>query len=523
MRYLMETPSGVFYFRMKIPKDVKKLLDRELNRNNLELKRSLKTSNRRQAEKMAFQLASQAEDYFTSIRRKAMTLPLFSSFKLDIVQHPNGILKSCCFDIDSERLEAEKEACKFALEQFAVLQSSVPLTTQPIALPEIVPVAPASKSLKLSQAIENFLREKQTLEPKSFYYKNDVPKHLGLMQRILGDIAVDTVDRNAAISYFSTIKQLPKNLNKNPALLGKSISQILALKLPPREASTVNGAMVAASSLWCWLKKYNHTDQDYFDGLRMPRKVGGRDRFTLQELGVLFNHEIFTAHKYDYDWQFWMPIIGAYTGMRMNEILQLRPSDIRTEDGVLVMTVTEDNSDMSVKSAAGIRTVPVHPKLIELGFQRFLKQRKTSPWLFIDGLRIAGDGRRSAAASKWFSRFRDKIGFGKGKDFHSLRHTVIDELKQADAKLYVVKSLVGHSSDLPQSDLTMHVYGKDYAMTKKVETLGLLQYGASTQNILPWNKSKTDTLLADVQLPADESTARLATVFGKSAEAAGLN
>jgi integrase len=54
----------------------------------------------------------------------------------------------------------------------------------------------------------------------------------------------------------------------------------------------------------------------------------------------------------------------------------------------------------------------------------------------------------------------------RGKDFHSFRHTVIDDLKQGEVNERVLKALVGHadqlSEDVQKDDITMDRYGKRY-------------------------------------------------------------
>ena len=56
------------------------------------------------------------------------------------------------------------------------------------------------------------------------------------------------------------------------------------------------------------------------------------------------------------------------------------------------MIHVEDTEDTNVKSDAGIRKVPVHPRLIKLGFIEYIAKQKRSqkrPFLFI-------------FATKWF-------------------------------------------------------------------------------------------------------------------------
>lgn len=77
-----------------------------------------------------------------------------------------------------------------------------------------------------------------------------------------------------------------------------------------------------------------------------------------------------------------------------------------------------------------MRSIPTHPKLIELGLLDWVN-RCTGKRLFYEWSVVRGS--YSHAASKWFSRnnlFKSKIKWQKSEvDFHSLRHTVATELK----------------------------------------------------------------------------------------------
>jgi len=63
-------------------------------------------------------------------------------------------------------------------------------------------------------------------------------------------------------------------------------------------------------------------------------------------------------------------------------------------------------------------------------------------------------------ASKWFGRYRERYGVaGKGKDFHSFRHTFIDVLKQnARVDGTMLAETVGHEV----GSITLGWYGKRY-------------------------------------------------------------
>lgn len=77
----------------------------------------------------------------------------------------------------------------------------------------------------------------------------------------------------------------------------------------------------------------------------------------------------------------WAPLIAAYTGSRISEVLQLRKEDVRRESGYHVFDLNPLAG--SIKSGT-FRLVPVHSHLIELGFLDFVAASSDGP-LFAKG------------------------------------------------------------------------------------------------------------------------------------------
>ena len=75
---------------------------------------------------------------------------------------------------------------------------------------------------------------------------------------------------------------------------------------------------------------------------------------------------------------YWLPLLGLFTGARINELCQVNPAeDIEEVAGVLRLTLTtesEPGEDIAKSIKTGTpRTIPIHPKLIELGFKVLLR------------------------------------------------------------------------------------------------------------------------------------------------------
>ena len=109
--------------------------------------------------------------------------------------------------------------------------------------------------------------------------------------------------------------------------------------------------------------------------------------------------------------QFWSILIGLYTGLRLGEIAQLYPTDIKQSDEVWFIDLVESDG-RSLKSEAGERQVPLHPRLLELGLPELAAQAaKADRKTLFEGMVTDPKNKQAGAnISKWFLRFRRSCG-----------------------------------------------------------------------------------------------------------------
>ncbi len=194
--------------------------------------------------------------------------------------------------------------------------------------------------------------------------------------------------------------------------------------------------------------------------------------YTDEELGIIFSSSFFVAGQPDkfkkkmtrdqiLDYQ-WLSILGLFTGARLEEIGQLDVADLMEEDGVNYLYVHGDpNSTRRIKNRSSRRKIPVHPRLIELGFLDFVALRASQGEKKIFSTLAELDGRqgkRTSAFSKWWTRLTTEIGVksGRQKTFHSFRHTFKRAMRNAQVDGNLTDAIQGHSN----RSVSAH-YGRD--------------------------------------------------------------
>jgi len=195
---------------------------------------------------------------------------------------------------------------------------------------------------------------------------------------------------------------------------------------------------------------------------KKPKGQRSRRPFTADELRRLFSSTIFTGSKSRHrrfepgdqiyrDAKFWVPVLGYYTGARMGELVQLHTTDV-VLGPIPHISINEDyllpSERKHVKTAAGVRLVPLHPDLLLLGFDDFVRKasRSGKPKRLFPEVEFGCDGQASSRFSKWFARCMDHAGLtDPALVFHSFRHNAEDAFRDAERPQYVIDRIIGHS------------------------------------------------------------------------------
>lgn len=245
-----------------------------------------------------------------------------------------------------------------------------------------------------------------------------------------------------------------------------------------------------------------------------PRTRGGQ-AFTMAEVESIFSGYIYQGtppanRTKAYPFWFWLPLIGYFTGARTNEIAQLDTVDIREINGHPCFDFCPDNPKAfeakRVKTEEA-RQVPVHPRLIELGFLDYVNSQLQSKQkkLFGDGLTYLPprngetDHNKEGwakAASKFFNEspkgYLVEIGVHAphdGKSLYSFRHTLETNLGHAkrDGKPIdqtVIDAITGHA---PETIAGRH-YDGGATIEQKLAALVLLPIPNAIKHLSGYEK-----------------------------------
>ncbi|HCG7377976.1 TPA: site-specific integrase [Vibrio parahaemolyticus] len=287
-----------------------------------------------------------------------------------------------------------------------------------------------------------------------------------LLTRVLHLIGFDDLnelDRSGAENVRDALSHYPTNAKKHSEFTGLTGYDVIfknaALPKPKPclSLTTVKGIIEKFSTFLNWSKAHGYLKDNVFYRLPKKSEKGGKKRlcFSDQHLAAIFKMKNYKSHSYLHPYYYWVPLLGRYTGARLNEICQLTIDDILQVDGVQCLKIWDNVEGQSVKNSSSIRLIPIHNELITKGFLSFVDS-KNKGRLFPELPLV--DGYYSTNASKWFSRRRDSLGLGKGLDAHSFRHTFINELKQLGVSKEIIECIVGHKHNSESFDTYSEQY-----------------------------------------------------------------
>ena len=123
------------------------------------------------------------------------------------------------------------------------------------------------------------------------------------------------------------------------------------------------------------------------------------------------------------DAYYWLPILGLWTGCRVEEMGAAMAADVKQEDGIWLLDLRE-RGDLKTDDSSP-RPIPLHQGLLNTGFLDYVKTLDPGGRLFPDLPHDPNDIEASTAGfTKWWGRWSDANGFpDPALTFHGFRHT----------------------------------------------------------------------------------------------------
>lgn len=348
-------------------------------------------------------------------------------------------------------------------------------------------------NLKLTDLVEKFIEEKKrNCSPKTAYsmeHKEYRPK-LKLFIEVISDKSCGDLTKYDVSKFKDALFKLPKNRFHKAQYKALPIDKLIKLNLNADERITNTTIKNYATKIGIFIGWA--IDNGYFnEGIKSPLKKivkktqrddEERDAFTEDDLKRIFESRQYLEAAHKNNAHFWLPLLGLFTGARINELCQLYVEDVKQDEISEVWYLDiNDNQDKKLKNINSKRIIPIHSALIDLGFVDYVNTLRSNNTerLFMELART--DEGYAAAFSKWFNRTylnerNCNVGnaVNENKNFHSFRHTFINYYSQlGNVNMDQVANLVGQKAG---DSVTTNRYSKPLAIDKKAKLIELIEF-----------------------------------------------
>ena len=231
-------------------------------------------------------------------------------------------------------------------------------------------------------------------------------------------------------STFSdgTKEQYTSGFKKLAPLHNKAIRDITLEELEDIiQGQVVSGQLRIKKTLHNCYKhaiKYDYAEKNLADFINVKKeKAKERIPFNKKEISNLWKY--LNTKRYDD-----IPLLLLYSGLRISELLDLKCENVDIASDTI--------SIVKSKTAAGIRVVPIHPKIKPLIEKRYNQGNKYL--ITLDGKKLG------------YNQYRSSYWYVENHTPHDARHTFVTQLSKQSDDTIAIKRIVGHAT----SDITEH-------------------------------------------------------------------
>ena len=287
---------------------------------------------------------------------------------------------------------------------------------------------------------------------------------------LLGNKPIGEYTKIDGRDFRNSLLKIPKNRKRVKRYKDKTLKEILELDIPLSDKMSFDNQTKLISRMTsCWnffVDEYpEYVSENVFKSqsirVNPVKRKDRRGEFTEDDIHLIFNHRTYLPAIFDSPYgkkiqypYYWVPILGIFTGCRLEELCMMRVKDIIKEKDIWVYSIREEgeygDEKTTVKNPYSERDIPLSSVLVDtLGFVRYVDYvKKQGKERVFWGLTKVKD-RFSHNFGRFFNeRYLKQIGLkngGRKLSFHSMRHSIETHLTNQNVNPRYIDFLQGHS------------------------------------------------------------------------------
>ncbi|HTY69995.1 MAG TPA: site-specific integrase [Alphaproteobacteria bacterium] len=410
-------------------------------------------------------------------------------------------------DAEAERLSGNTSYYPAGGMLLPVQPNPPPVLAAAIGVP--VPTAQNNGSTErapgetVTAVLDKWLRERSDMSATTIHECRTLIRRL--TEVIGGDVPIERITAIQIRTLKEALIQMPVRIPT--AVRQKPLLQIIEKfkdsTIQRVRPETVRKQMCLLQIFFEWAKNHHYVASNLAEGL-MPAKSkhrGDRRRiqFSTEDMVKIFAAPIYTGCKsvserltpgdlIIKDEYFWLPLLAAFQGGRLEELGSLLLREVKSQEGALYLELDvieqeqpEDDDSLDRKVAAdyrmktntALRLSPVHPIILACGFEQYVRElRGRGETRLFPNLKPNRRGAVTQQFSKWFGRFLARLGItDTRKVFHSFRHGFKSACRRAGLPEEHHDALTGHWNKSVGRD-----YGEIVPITVLAEAVRKISY-----------------------------------------------
>jgi integrase len=527
--YLQKASSGILYFRRAIPGHliqwIESLSPAERDALGIQVKRefrrTLKTRDRQLALKRLGPALAECDQFLFALERIKMDFDdIIKAAKRGMHYKVDRLSLNDDGRVELEGVETDPSNPKdhAALLELVNLLKSARGAVSAKPAPELQPTAGTQVVSEtpptcLSHHFEAFLDYQSGKKGWREPTRRDAARKLGVFIELSGDPSPLEITPKRLAELVELMTKLPTHVARR--YKGMTIRDAISAeekrtkkKQSFIEHKTLEKYIGATREFFAYLVKTDIIEATPFESNEVcitdiigpKKKTKNVKTYSLEQLTTLFTGQQYVTHIYNHDWQYWMPLLGAFTGARVNELAQLHLSDVTVMDGINIIDINADapeETQKRLKSSRSARRIPLHSKLVELGFLDFVasrrKEAKGENVPLFSTLKYHQKSGYGQYVTKWFSgTYKKARGFyaKDGYSFHTFRKTFATRLyHEHEVPKPAIQALVGHDDD----EVLDQNYLGDYTVSRLNDYLQRLDLNPALSEVKPFGSARVLT------------------------------
>jgi integrase len=457
--------NGTWYFRYVLPQGIQNMLG-----GIKELKISLGPGMMREAKSMSGRLAGNIYQACSAFYLHQARLTEFGADRLRTF-----LKEAVCNGVEHSTLGTLTTSAGTGMLATPLRPSTARISPQRHTPPVLTPVVPTLHTgPNLREAVDAYCSDKERIGAWTERTRKDFTPKLHFFLEQTGNIPVSSLTRDHIRQFKDIIDKLPSRYGVTSEFKNVDIKTIMQGVIPLDKRMTPSSLgkyYGVINSFLIWMETNYENIQSGMEKI-LTIKINTqadllRNVFTDTDIKLLFSSQEYKSNSFNAEYKYWIPLIGYYTGMRIEEICQLTVHDIKRDNDIFYFDVNNDD-EKTVKTQASLRKIPVHPVLSDkLKFIHFIEEQKAKNHVRLFPTLKPSSGRYSHYVSRWFNEnYLVKIGVKSdsetGKVFHSFRHTFANSCKISGVDEYKAREILGH--EVSSKSITYGRYGKKYPL-----------------------------------------------------------